>query len=99
MATQQDLPKTHRALFLTSISVPPEVKTLPTPQPGPGSITARMSVVSVLSYSKEIYNGTRVYPLPFPLVSGTSGIGRIAAIGPDTTALKPGQLVFVDSFM
>lgn len=27
------------------------------------------------------------------------GIGRIAAIGPDTLVLKPGQLVFVDCFV
>jgi NADPH:quinone reductase-like Zn-dependent oxidoreductase len=58
-----------------------------------------MLLVNVLSYSRDIYNGTRKYPFPTPLVIGTSGIGRIAATEPDTTAFTPGQLVLVDSFI
>jgi len=34
-----------------------------------------------------------------PLVIGTSALGRVAAIGPDAVLLKPGQLVFIDSFV
>ena len=45
---------------------------------------------------RQIYNNERQYPYPKPLVPGTSAIGRVAAVGPDATSLKPGQLVHVD---
>lgn len=95
MASQQ-LPQTHRALVLTSTSEPPAVKNISTPQPGPGSIVVQVIVANVISYMRDIYNGKRQYPFPMPLVIGTNAIGRVAAIGPDATSLKPGQLVFVD---
>jgi NADPH:quinone reductase-like Zn-dependent oxidoreductase len=99
MTSHQDLPKTHRALVLTSTSQPPEVKIIPTPQPGPGSAVVRVEVANIISYSKYIYNGTHKYPFPMPLVIGTSGLGRVAAIGPDATLLKLGQLVLIDSYI
>ncbi len=33
------------------------------------------------------------------MVPGRSAIGRVAAVGPDATTLKPGQLVFFDSYI
>lgn len=92
----QTLPRTHRALILTSTSSPPALQTLPTPQPGPGSAVVRILTANVLSYTRQIYNGERQYPFPTPLIPGASAIGRVAAIGPDATLLKPGMLVFVD---
>jgi threonine dehydrogenase-like Zn-dependent dehydrogenase len=50
----------------------------------------------VLSYSKDVLNGTRQYPYPTPLVPGPSAIGRVAAFGPDSTSLTIGNLVVVD---
>jgi threonine dehydrogenase-like Zn-dependent dehydrogenase len=44
----------------------------------------------------RIYNGERKYAYPTPLVAGTSAIGRVAAVGPDSVLLRPGQLVFTD---
>jgi NADPH:quinone reductase-like Zn-dependent oxidoreductase len=99
MASQQGLPKTHRALVLTSTDEPPEVKVIPTPQPGPGSAIVKVEAANIISYSKNIYNGTRKYSFPMPLVIGTSGLGRVAAIGPDAVLLEPGQLVFIDCFV
>jgi threonine dehydrogenase-like Zn-dependent dehydrogenase len=58
-----------------------------------------MLISNIISYSRDIYDGTRKYPFPTPLVIGTSGVGRLAAIGPDAVLLKPGQLIFVDSFI
>ena len=43
-----------------------------------------------------IYDGSRKYAYPTPLVPGTSAIGRVAAVGPDSVLLTPGQLVFID---
>jgi D-arabinose 1-dehydrogenase-like Zn-dependent alcohol dehydrogenase len=91
------LPKTHTALVQSSYAQPLEVKSLPTPQAVPGSAIIRMLYAPVLSYAKDVFNGTRAYPYPTPLVPGSSGIGRIAALGPDATSLQVGQLVFVDS--
>ena len=94
--SSQELPKTHRALVVHSTDIPPKVETLPTPQPGPGVAIVRTLAANVISYMRQIYNGERQYPYPKPLVPGTSAIGRVAAVGPDATSLKPGQLVHVD---
>ena len=91
------LPKTHRALVLTSTNEPPIVQSIPTPTPTPGSAIVRVLGAGVISYSRDIYNGKRQYAYPTPLVIGTSAIGRVAAIGPDATLLTPGQLVYVSS--
>lgn len=97
MASQQALPTTHRALVLSSTTKSPTVRTIPTPQPTPGSAVVRILVASVIPYMRDIYNGTRQYPYPTPLVIGTGAIGRVAAVGPDATSLQPGQLVHVDA--
>ncbi|KAJ4361494.1 hypothetical protein N0V95_001831 [Ascochyta clinopodiicola] len=89
-------PTTYRALQLESISAGLQLKELPFAQPGPGSAVIRIEVAEVLSYHREIYNGTRQYTFPTPIVGGINAIGRIAALGPDTTILKEGQLVYVD---
>jgi NADPH:quinone reductase-like Zn-dependent oxidoreductase len=99
MDSQRELPKTHRALVLTSTDEPPEIKVVPTPQPGPGSAIVKVEAANIISYSKNIYNGTRKYSFPLPLVIGTSGLGRVAAIGPDAVLLELGQLVFIDCFV
>ncbi|KAK5124630.1 hypothetical protein LTR85_001343 [Meristemomyces frigidus] len=90
------LPTQHRALVLDSIGADLQVKTLPMPQPTSGSAIVQIVAAGALSYHREIYNGQRHYPLATPMVGGYSAIGRIAALGPDATALKPGQLAFVD---
>ncbi|KAJ3886762.1 alcohol dehydrogenase [Lentinula edodes] len=93
---QTTLPETHRILQLTSTSEPLQLKTVPTPQAGPGSAVVKVLAAGILSYSADIYNGKRQYPFPKPLVPGSSAIGRIVAVGPDATTLVPGQLVFLD---
>ena len=99
MPSAQELPKTHRALVLRSTSEPPRVEVIPTPQPGPGSVIVRVLVASVIPYMRDICNGKRQFPFPMPLVIGSSAIGRVAAIGPDTASLREGQLVHVDMFV
>ena len=99
MSFNQELPKTHRALVLRSTNEPPKVEVISTPQPTPGSVTVRIVVASIVPYMRDIYDGTRQYPFPMPLVIGSSAIGRVAAVGPDATFLKPGQLVHVDIFL
>ena len=97
MASQADLPKTMKALVVRSTSEPPTVETVPTPQPAIGSAVVRILFANTISYIRDIYNGKRKYPFPTPLIPGTSAIARVAAVGPDATKLKSGDLVFVDS--
>jgi NADPH:quinone reductase-like Zn-dependent oxidoreductase len=94
MTTQ--LPPTHRALVQHVYPDPLQVETIPTPQPTPGSAIVRVLAANVVFYMGDVYNGTRKYTYPTPLVTGTSAIGRVAAVGSDATTLVPGQLVFVD---
>ncbi|KAK0624490.1 alcohol dehydrogenase, partial [Lasiodiplodia hormozganensis] len=70
--------------------------TQPTPHPTPGSAIIRILAAGILSYSGQIYTGSREYSFPTPLVPGASAIGRIAAVGPDATLLAPGALVLLD---
>lgn len=96
MSQSNQLPETHQALQLVSVEKPLQVQTIPTPQPSPGSVVVQVLVASVISYAGDIYNGKRQYPFPKPFGPGASAIGRIAAVGPDTTSLTPGQLVLLD---
>ena len=94
---QTSLPKTHKALILTARGQPLEVKDSPTPQPAPGNAIIRIISALVVSYSGEVYSGKRYYPFPTPLVPGYSAVGRVAAVGADSTLLKQDQLVMIES--
>ncbi|KAI1105117.1 putative quinone oxidoreductase [Jackrogersella minutella] len=91
-----NLPAHHRALVLDTIEDGFHVKTIPTPQPGLGNAIIHIAAAGVISYHREVYNGGRGYNFAKPIVGGVSAIGRVAALGPDSTALSPGQLVYVD---
>ena len=93
------LPQTHRALVLTSRDQPLHVEARPLPQLTSGSAIVRVLNVHLVSYSRDVYSGKRPYPFPTPLVPGGSCVGRIEAVGPDATTLKPGQLVYVHGFI
>ncbi|KAL4929652.1 amino acid permease-domain-containing protein [Aspergillus undulatus] len=71
--------------------------TIPTPVLTLGSALIRALAAPVLSYHRSIYSGTRPNPIPTPLTTGFSFIGRIAATGADATVLKPERLVYADS--
>lgn len=94
-----DIPTHHKGLVLESVEKDlsgVHVKTLPTPQVETGSAIVRVLSAGVLSYQRDIYDGTRDYPLPKPLVGGMSAIGRVVAVGRDAVTLQPGKLVYVD---
>ncbi|KAI1266193.1 alcohol dehydrogenase [Xylariaceae sp. FL1019] len=95
MATHS-LPPTHKALVQEVYAGPLVVKTLPTPQPTPGSAIIKIIHVPIVSYIRDVYNGKRKYPYPTPIVPGTSAIGRVVATGPDAVLLKEGDLVYFD---
>ncbi|KAK5274547.1 hypothetical protein LTR96_001148 [Exophiala xenobiotica] len=94
--TSARLPESQRALRQLVYAAPLTVETVPTPQPTPGSAIVKILFANVISYMGRIYNGQRFYSYPTPFIPGFAAIGRIAALGPDSVALKHGQLVFVD---
>ncbi|KAJ9605429.1 hypothetical protein H2200_010086 [Cladophialophora chaetospira] len=90
------LPETHRALVLSSLSSPLEVKTIPTPTLLPGSAIIQILSTPILAYASKLYSGALNYPLHPPQTIGGGAIGRIVAVANDATTLQTGQLVLVD---
>lgn len=100
MATQV-LPGNHCALVLSSIQagVDAKIQIVPAPKVTPGSVVVKIIFASVLPYAREVYDGTRKYPMPLPYVMGSHAIARTVAVGPDAAKLVAGQLVLVDSYI
>ncbi|GIJ86930.1 hypothetical protein Asppvi_005829 [Aspergillus pseudoviridinutans] len=87
---------THQAIILSEINSPLTLATVPTPAPQSGQVLIKVLASPILAYYRAIFTGKLPYPIPLPFTPGPSPIGRIEAIGSDTTTLKPGQLVYVD---
>ena len=92
-------PTTQTALVQEVYAEPLTLKTIPVPTVHHGSALIRTLYSGVASYAREIYNGTRHYSYEAPIVPGFGAIGRIAALGPDATYLKEGQLVYADGMI
>lgn len=75
-----------------------KLKTLPVPAAVPGSVVIKILATLVEPTLSRNLSG-RVFSFPKDLVPGGRAIGRIAAVGPDTTSLTEGQLVAVDCFV
>lgn len=66
------------------------------PALGTGEIIVDVAASRVLPYSNEVFSGERQYLLDLPVVPGPGAIGRVHAVGPDATHLKPGDWVYCD---
>lgn len=99
MAGGQDLPAIQRALVSEVYKEPLVVKDVPTPEAVPGSAVIKVEAASVVSFQKEVFNGTRLPPYSTPMVPGLFAVGRVVATGPDAVALQPGHLVYFDLFI
>jgi D-arabinose 1-dehydrogenase-like Zn-dependent alcohol dehydrogenase len=90
----------HKALVQEVKTHPLVVKQLPTPQATAGSAVIKIISVPIVSYARDVYDGTRkIYAYPTPIVPGASAIGRVSGVGPDATKLKEGDLVLVDCYI
>src|ERR1700733_355572 len=78
----QILPETHHSLVLSSIQrdIDAKVQTGPVPQVTSGGVVVKVILASVLPYAREVYDGTRQYPMPLPYVMGSNAIARIVAV-------------------
>lgn len=90
---------TQRALVLKSKGTPLSVENVPIPTAGPGSVVVKVLGTYILSYLSSVLDGSAPYQMSLPLTPGANSIGRIHAIGPDSTVLKAGQLVFCSYFI
>ncbi|KAH8666543.1 chaperonin 10-like protein [Xylariales sp. PMI_506] len=95
----QPLPEMMRALVCDGPGQPLVVKTVPTPQPTMGSAIVKVLFVQSQRSLQDILSGKIPFTFPQPLTPGNTGIGRVAAVGPDTTSLAVGQLVMLDTFI
>ncbi|WP_290056483.1 alcohol dehydrogenase catalytic domain-containing protein [Amycolatopsis solani] len=85
-----------RAATLTAFGAPLTVHEVPDPEAGGGEVLVEVLATGVLPYTAEVFSGERRYPLEPPVVPGPGGIGRVAHVGPDSTRLRVGDLVWCD---
>lgn len=81
MTKEQTLPKTHRALIQKVYAELLVVEDVPIPGISSGSAILRVESAGIISYQKDVYNGTRRYPYPTPFVPGLFAIVRVVIAG------------------
>jgi alcohol dehydrogenase len=85
-----------KAAVLHAFGTALSVETVADPVIGTGEVLVDVVAAPVLSYTDEVLSGARRYLLPTPVVPGAGAIGRVRAVGPDATRLRPGDWVFCD---
>jgi propanol-preferring alcohol dehydrogenase len=66
----------------------------PDPEPGPGMVRIRVGACGVCRTDLHIVDG-ELPDIPYPIVPGHEVVGRIDALGPGVTSLRPGERVGV----
>jgi alcohol dehydrogenase len=85
-----------KAAILKAFGSPLVVETLLDPILGTGEIIVDVVAAGVLPYAREVFSGERKYMLTLPVAPGTGAIGRVRAVGPDSTRLAVGDWVTCD---
>ena len=85
-----------KAAILKAFGSPLAVETLPDPILGTGEIIVDVVAAGVLPYANEVFSGERKYMLTLPVAPGAGAVGRVRAIGPDSTRLAVGDWVTCD---
>lgn len=71
--------------------------TVPCPAPTQGEVLVQVHYAGVnfmdVHTRQGKYAGSRTYPLQLPLTLGMEGAGRVVAVGPDVTTIRPGEAV------
>ena len=95
----ETLPATMKALVVESPGQPLILKTVPVPSATPGSCVVKILVVQADDKTPYIIKGIPGYTIPPNFTPAAHAIGRVAATGPDATALRVGQLVLLEGFI
>lgn len=85
-----------KAAVLMKLGSPLDVTTVSDPTPATGEVLVDVVAAPVLPYAGDVFSGARNYLFTLPMTPGTGAIGRVAAVGPDATRLKPGDWVACD---
>jgi alcohol dehydrogenase len=85
-----------KAAVLNAFGQALSIETRPDPTPGPGSVVVDVAAAGVTGYADRVFDGSRNYRLELPAVPGPGGVGRVRAVGPDATRLRPGDWVFCE---
>ena len=91
-----------KSLVVRSVCSPLNLKVEvePIPVPHPGSAVVNILAAGIGPHYKQLLSTPNPHlKFPTPSVFGNHGVGRVVALGPDSTSLAEGQLVFVDSFV
>ncbi|EXF24957.1 alcohol dehydrogenase [Nesterenkonia sp. AN1] len=88
-----------KALQYVAVGQPPEVREVPTPEPGPGEVRLRITAAGachsdsfVMGLSAEQYAG---FGYPLPMTLGHEGVGVVDALGEGATGVELGEPVAV----
>ena len=85
-----------KAAILEAFGQPLRIADIAEPNLGSGEVIVDVVASSVLSYAHEIFSGARNYQLQLPIVPGGGAIGRVRAVGPDSTSIAIGDWVICD---
>ena len=85
-----------KALQYTAIGKPPEIREVPTPQPGPGEVLVKVTAAGVC-HSDEYFMSLPAedYKLGLPLTLGHEGAGTVAELGAGASGVSVGDAVLV----
>ena len=101
-ADQTPVPGTMQAAALDHGGNPDvlSVRVLPVPQLGPDEVLIALDTVGVASWDASIRQNPDIYGTHrhLPLVLGTDGAGRVAAVGSAAVGFKVGDRVYAYSF-
>lgn len=85
-----------RAAVLRQFGSSLTVETVPDPVLGTGEVVIDVVAAGVLPYAAEVFSGERKYLLTLPVTPGAGAVGRVRAVGPDSTRLRVGDWVSCD---
>src|SRR5215510_3864269 len=80
-----------KASILHALGTSLAIETVPDPVASPGEVVVDVVAAPVLSYTNEVFDGTRTYDLTFPITPGCGAVGRVRSMGTDATRLAPGD--------
>jgi propanol-preferring alcohol dehydrogenase len=85
-----------KALQYRTVGAPPEVVTVPDPEPGPGQVLLKVTAAGVCHSDIAVMSWpAEGFPYELPLTLGHEGVGTVAALGAGVSGLAEGDAVAV----
>ncbi|MFE8938369.1 NAD(P)-dependent alcohol dehydrogenase [Streptomyces sp. NPDC007872] len=85
-----------KALQYRAVGAPPEVVTVPDPEPGPGQVLLRVTAAGVCHSDIAVMSRPAdQVPFPLPLTLGHEGVGTVEALGAGVEGFAAGDAVAV----